>query len=118
MGGNVITGSAGKILSIHTTGNADGNIIISDPIFSIPKAKSYKLRVDDSYTTNLQGIQLSQISVRGNTMYVHANSDTTLNIYTVSGALCEQKRLHPGVNAITLRRGQYIINNRKVTISE
>ena len=118
MGGNVITGSAGKILSLSITGDANDNIIISNPIFSIPEAKSYKLRVDDSYTTNLQGIQLSQISVRGNTVYIHANNDTTLNIYTVSGALCEQKHLHPGVNTITLRRGQYIINNHKVTISK
>ena len=117
MDGNVIAGSAGKILSLSTTGDANDNITISDPIFSIPEAKSYKLRVADSYTTNLQGIQLSQISVRGNTVYVHANSDTTLNIYSVSGALCEQKRLHPGVNTITLPRGQYIINNHKVSIS-
>lgn len=118
MDGNVISGSAGKILSLSITGNADDNIIISDPIFSIPDAKSYKLRVDDSYMTNLQDIQAAQISVIGKTVYVHANNDTTLNIYSVSGALCEQKRLHPGVNAITLRRGQYIINNRKVSISK
>ncbi len=118
MDGNVITGSAGKILSISTTGNADDNIIISNPIFSIPEAKSYKLRVDDSFTTNLQDIQAAQISVRGNTVYVHANNDTMLNIYSVSGALCERKHLHSGVNTITLRRGQYIINNRKVSISK
>ena len=118
MNGNVIAGSTGKILSLSTTGNADDNIIISEPIFSIPEAKTYKLRVDDSYTTNLQGVQREQISVKGNTLYVHANNDTTLNIYTVSGALCEQRRLHPGVNTITLRRGQYIINNHKVAISK
>ena len=118
MDGNVISGSAGRILSLSITGNADDNIIISDPIFSIPDAKSYKLRVDNSFTTNLQDIQVAQISVRGNTVYVHANNDTTLNIYSVSGALCEQKRLHPGVNAIALRPGQYIINNRKVTITK
>ena len=118
MDGNVIAGSTGRMLSLSITGNADDNIIISDPIFSIPEAKPYKLRVADSYTTNLQDVQLSQISVRGNTLYVHANSDTTLNIYTVSGALCEQKRLHPGVNTIPLRRGQYIINNQKITISK
>ena len=119
MGGNVISGSAGKILSLSITGNADDNIIIiSDPIFSIPDAKSYKLRVDNSFTTNLQDIQVAQISVRGNTVYVHANNDTMLNIYSVSGALCERKHLHPGVNAIALRPGQYIINNRKVTITK
>ena len=118
MDGNVISGSAGKILSLSITGNADDNIIISDPIFSIPDAKSYKLRVDNSFTTNLQDIQVAQISVRGNTVYVHANNDTTLNIYSVSGALYERKHLHPGVNTITLRPGQYIINNRKVTITK
>ena len=118
MDGNVIAGSSGKMLSLSTTGNADDDIIISDPIFSIPEAKPYKLRVADSYTTNLQGVQREEISVRGNTLYVYANNDTTLNIYTVSGALCEQKRLHPGVNTIPLRRGQYIINNQKVTISK
>ena len=116
MDGNVIAGSAGKILSISTIGSADNNIIISDPIFSIPEAKSYKLQVDDS--TNLQGIQCAQISVRGNSVYVHANNDATLNIYSVCGALCERKCLHPGVNTITLRRGQYIINNHKVIISK
>ena len=118
MDGNVISGSAGKILSLSITGNADDNIIISDPIFSIPDAKSYKLRVDNSFTTNLQDIQVAQISVIGNTVYVHANNDTMLNIYSVSGALCERKHLHPGVNAIALRPGQYIINNRKVTITK
>ena len=118
MDGNVISGSAGKILSLSITGNADDNIVISDPIFSIPDAKSYKLRVDNSFTTNLQDIQVAQISVRGNTVYVHANNDTMLNIYSVSGALCERKHLHPGVNAIALRPGQYIINNRKVTITK
>ena len=116
MDGNVIAGSTGKMLSLSTTGKADDDIIISDPIFSIPEAKPYKLRVADSYTTNLHGIQREEISVRGNTLYVYANSDTTLNIYSVSGALCEQKHLHPGVNTITLRRGQYIINNQKITI--
>ncbi len=118
MDSDVIAGSSGKILSLRTTGNADDNIIISNPIFSIPKAKSYKLQVAESHITNLQDIQVAQISVRGNTVYVYANNDTTLNIYTVSGALYKRKRLRCGANTITLRPGQYIINNHKVTISK
>ena len=118
MDGDVVAGTAGEILSIRTIGNANDNIIISNPIFSTPEAKTYKLQVASSFTTGIQGVQLAQMSVKGNTLSIYSNGEITLNIYNISGALYDQKRLHRGVNTITLLRGQYIINNQKIIISK
>lgn len=118
MDGDIIAGSTGEILNIRTSDNVGNNIIISDPIFSTPEAKTYKLKVAGSNTTGIPDLLLAQMSVKGNTLYVHASGDTTLNIYSISGVLYEQKRLHRGVNTITLHHGQYIINNQKIIISK
>ena len=118
MDGDIIAGSTGEILNIRTSDNVSNNIIISDPIFSTPEAKTYKLKVAASNTTGIPDVQLAQMNVKGNTLYVHASGDTTLNIYSISGALYEQKHLHSGVNTIALSRGQYIINNQKIIISK
>ena len=116
MEGYIIEGDEGNLLTINTNGN--GNVIISDVVFSTPDAISYQLRVIGDVETGIKDIAVTRVQSFGNTVYINIANPQEMNVYSIGGQLVKKVSLVSGLNSFTLPKGQYIINNQKVIIDK
>ena len=116
MEGYIIEGDEGNLLTINTNGN--GNVIISDVVFSTPDAISCQLRVISDVETGIKDIAVTKVQSFGNTVYVNIANPQEMSVYSIGGQLVKKVSLTSGLNSFTLPKGQYIINNQKVIIDK
>ena len=116
MEGYIIEGDEGNLLTINTKGN--GNVIISDVVFSTPDAISYQLRVIGDVETDVKDIAVTRVHSYGTTVYINIAYPQEMNVYSIGGQLVKKISLVSGLNSFTLPKGQYIINNQKVIIDK
>ena len=116
MEGYIIEGDEGNLLTINTKGN--GNVIISDVVFSTPDAISYQLRVIGDVETGIKDIAVTRVHSYGNTVYINIAYPQEMSVYSIGGQLIKKVSLVSGLNSFTLPKGQYIINNQKVIIDK
>ena len=77
------------------------------------------------YSTNGENIvesvvsQCQNISIEGHTLIVDSNIDSTIEVYTITGALISKNAISKGINRIILSSGLYLIklNNYSQKIS-
>lgn len=65
--------------------------------------------------TTTEGQKISILSTREG-VTIHAKENTSVSIYSISGALIDQIEIIPGSNSISLPKGFYLIEKQKVVV--